>query len=83
MKFGLVCDLDQSRFHDKRNEFGGVTQHVKLFPDERSATMFAANLIRSRGDWRDGPQETDEETLTAFQDGLGHLEWFHIFRVCE
>lgn len=82
-KFALICDLDQSRFHNKKEEIGGGTQHVKLFGDKSAATKFAADLIRSRTDWIDEAQVTDEETLTAFQDGLGHLEWFHIFAVSE
>ena len=82
-KFALICDLDQSRFHNKKEEIGGGTQHVKLFGDKSAAMKFAADLIRSRTDWIDEAQVTDEETLTAFQDGLGHLEWFHIFAVSE
>ncbi|MES2788161.1 MAG: hypothetical protein V4719_00970 [Planctomycetota bacterium] len=72
-KVALVCDLDQSRFHEEKG-IGGPQQCVKEFDSKADAERFAAEMIREYdavGEFKS--DETYAEVLEGFQEGLGGL----------
>lgn len=83
MKYVIVCDLDQSRFHEESG-IGGYSQCVKVFNSRDEALRFAAEAIRENSPEEDFKRDdTYADVLEVFQDGLGGMEYFHLFAVDE